>query len=98
MLPWVALSCRHVWFTLLSLCCACDVVCVQVRVMLTPAQHWSARGVFDRRATLWGGWAVLGQQLRFWFAGDTGYCPVFKEIGERCGPFDLAAIPVGAYE
>jgi N-acyl-phosphatidylethanolamine-hydrolysing phospholipase D len=70
----------------------------QVRVVLTPAQHWSARGAWDRRATLWGGWAVLGQQLRFWFAGDTGYCPVFKEIGERCGPFDLSAIPIGAYE
>ena len=34
---------------------------------------------------------------RFWFAGDTGYAPVFKEIGERLGPFDLAAIPTGAY-
>jgi len=40
---------------------------------------------------------VLGQQLRFWFAGDTGYCPVFNEIGERIGPLDLAAIPIGAY-
>ena len=26
--------------------------------------------MFDRRETLWGGWAVLGQQLRFWFAGE----------------------------
>jgi len=24
-------------------------------------------------------------------------CPVFKEIGEKYGPFDLAAIPIGAY-
>ena len=40
-------------------------------------QHWSARGLFDRRATLWGSWAVSGPELRFWFAGDTGYCPVF---------------------
>eukprot|EP00879_Flechtneria_rotunda_P018761 GHRR01019694.1.p1 GENE.GHRR01019694.1~~GHRR01019694.1.p1 ORF type:complete len:406 (+),score=109.99 GHRR01019694.1:100-1317(+) len=69
----------------------------KVRVVLTPAQHWSARGAFDRRATLWGGWAVLGEQLRFWFAGDTGYCPVFAEIGDRLGPFDLSAIPIGAY-
>eukprot|EP00878_Enallax_costatus_P024765 GHUV01026450.1.p1 GENE.GHUV01026450.1~~GHUV01026450.1.p1 ORF type:complete len:360 (+),score=55.78 GHUV01026450.1:835-1914(+) len=70
----------------------------KVNLVLTPAQHWSARGGYDRRATLWGGWAVLGPQLKFWFAGDTGYCPVFKEIGERLGPFDLSAIPIGAYQ
>lgn len=39
-----------------------------------------------------------GKTLRFYFAGDTGYCPVFKEIGERFGGIDLAAIPIGAYE
>lgn len=40
-------------------------------------QHWSARGIFDRRATLWGSWVVKGPDLSFWFAGDSGYCPVF---------------------
>ena len=68
-----------------------------VKVAFTPAQHWSMRGVFDRKSTLWGGWAVSGPELRFWFAGDTGYCPVFKDIGKRLGPFDLCAIPTGAY-
>jgi N-acyl-phosphatidylethanolamine-hydrolysing phospholipase D len=48
---------------------AAAVLLAQVRVVLTPAQHWSARGALDRRATLWGGWAVLGHSLRFWFAG-----------------------------
>jgi N-acyl-phosphatidylethanolamine-hydrolysing phospholipase D len=56
--------------------------------MLT--QHWSSRSLWDRRKTLWGGYAVLGRRLRFWFAGDTGYCPAFREIGLRYGPFDLA--------
>jgi N-acyl-phosphatidylethanolamine-hydrolysing phospholipase D len=69
-----------------------------VRVVLTPAQHWSTRGLFDRFATLWGSWAVLGTSLRFFFTGDTGYSQIFTQIGERLGPFDLAAIPTGAYE
>ena len=41
---------------------------------------------------------MLGQNQRFFFAGDTAYCPMFKSIGKRYGPFDLAAIPIGAYE
>jgi len=28
---------------------------------------------------------------------DLPTCPVFKEIGQRLGPFDLACIPIGAY-
>ena len=48
--------------------------------------------------SLWCGWAVMGAAQRFWFAGDTGYCQVFKEIGQKYGPFDLSAIPIGAYE
>ncbi|GBF91566.1 N-acyl-phosphatidylethanolamine-hydrolyzing phospholipase D [Raphidocelis subcapitata] len=71
----------------------------KVRLVLTPAQHWSARTPFDTRRTLWGGWAALGERRRFWFAGDTGHAPgLFEEIGQRLGPFDLAAIPIGAYE
>ncbi|KAM3570324.1 hypothetical protein VYU27_007602, partial [Nannochloropsis oceanica] len=33
----------------------------------------------------------------FFFGGDSGYCPGFKEIGDEYGPFDVAAIPIGAY-
>lgn len=47
---------------------------------------------------MWCGWAVIGAAQRFWFAGDTGYCGVFKEIGQKYGPFDLSAIPIGAYD
>jgi N-acyl-phosphatidylethanolamine-hydrolysing phospholipase D len=40
--------------------------------------------------------SVLGP--RVWFAGDSGYCPAFAEIGERFGPFDVSLVPIGAYE
>lgn len=62
-----------------------------------PAQHFSSRTLLDRNRRLWCGWAVVGHDRRLFFAGDTGYNEVFKEIGTRLGPFDLAAIPIGAY-
>ena len=37
------------------------------------------------------------KDLSYYYTGDTAYCPVFRQIGEVHGPFDLAAIPVGAY-
>lgn len=68
-----------------------------LRVVCLPTQHWSGRGLLDRRATLWGSYAVIGPERRFYFAGDTGYFPGFAEIGAEHGPFDLAAMPIGAY-
>lgn len=69
-----------------------------VTFVFTPAQHWCKRTLLDDNRVLWGSWAVLGPWSRFFFAGDTGYCSAFEEIGRRFGPFDLAAIPIGAYE
>jgi N-acyl-phosphatidylethanolamine-hydrolysing phospholipase D len=69
-----------------------------VTFTLTPAQHWSRRGIADTNATLWGGWAIQSGARRIWFAGDTGYSStLFKEIGQRAGPFDLALVPIGGY-
>ncbi|GAA5872516.1 hypothetical protein JCM16303_004544 [Sporobolomyces ruberrimus] len=87
-----------------------------LKVMATPCQHFTGRGVFDRNDTLWASWSVESEGGgKVWFAGDTGYksiprgvpieeedkypyCPAFKEIGEREGPFDLGMIPIGAYD
>ncbi len=63
-----------------------------------PSQHWSKRSLTDDRKALWSSWAVTGDERRFYFAGDTGYFPGFEEIGRKLGPFDLAAVPIGAYE
>ncbi len=69
-----------------------------VEFVCTPTQHFSGRTLFDRNSTLWCSWVIVGEQERIYFAGDSGYFPGFKEIGERYGPFDLAAIPIGAYK
>jgi N-acyl-phosphatidylethanolamine-hydrolysing phospholipase D len=63
----------------------------------TPAQHSSGRGLTDQYLRLWSSWAILGPDRRFFFAGDTGYDARLKAIGERLGPFDLAALPIGGY-
>ncbi|KAH7714833.1 Protein NAPE-1 [Aphelenchoides avenae] len=68
-----------------------DVWCI-------PAQHNSMRYAFDYGKALWCGWAVVGPNKRFFFAGDSGLCrDEYRKLGEKLGPFDLAAIPIGAY-
>ncbi len=62
-----------------------------------PAQHWSQRVPWDQNTRLWATWALLGQSRRVYFSGDTGYFDGFKEVGRRLGPFDLAAMAIGAY-
>jgi N-acyl-phosphatidylethanolamine-hydrolysing phospholipase D len=78
-----------------------------VEFHLTPVQHWSARSVNDRSATLWGGWAVFGADFQWYYAGDTGYSRDFADTAKHFAPrqtetlgggFDLALVPVGAYE
>ncbi len=63
-----------------------------------PMQHWSKRNLLGSNETLWTGWVIKVGDFKFFFLGDTGYVPLFKEIGERLGPFDLCAVPIGAYQ
>ncbi|MBW2529316.1 MAG: MBL fold metallo-hydrolase [Deltaproteobacteria bacterium] len=69
-----------------------------VAVHCTPARHFSGRSLWDRDATLWSGWAVVGPQHRAFYSGDSGMFPGFGEIGERLGPFDVALWDTGAYD
>lgn len=63
-----------------------------------PCIHFSGRTPFDRNATLWCSWSILSPSRRLYFAGDTGYGPIFADIGRAHGPFDVALLPIGAYE
>tara|TARA_R110002012_G_scaffold228194_2_gene400468 strand:+ start:75049 stop:76203 length:1155 start_codon:yes stop_codon:yes gene_type:complete len=64
---------------------------------LTPARHFSGRGLNNRFSTLWGSWVIQGQSDNIFFSGDSGYGPHFKQIGEKYGPFNFAMMECGQY-
>ncbi|NNH37604.1 MBL fold metallo-hydrolase [Acinetobacter terrae] len=69
-----------------------------LKIIYTPAQHFSGRGLRDQNRALWGGFSVLAGQDHCFFAGDTGYSPHFKEIQSRLGAPRISLLPIGSYE
>ncbi len=67
-----------------------------LRLIACPARHFSGRLSFSN-PTLWASWALIGPKNRVFFSGDTGIMPLFKDIGDRFGPFDATLIKIGAY-
>lgn len=68
-----------------------------LRVVATPAQHFSSRGLHDRDRALWAGFMLDVGGGRVLFAGDSGAGPHWRAIRERLGAPALALLPVGAY-
>ncbi|MEX2603329.1 MAG: MBL fold metallo-hydrolase [Gracilimonas sp.] len=66
-------------------------------VHAVQAQHFSARGLFDRNKTLWSGYVIDTPTGGIYFAGDTGYGDFFKKIGQR-HDIRIGMIPIGAYK
>ena len=69
-----------------------------LRLVATPAQHFSGRGLSDGNSTLWCSWVISGEGFNLFFSGDSGYFDGFKEIGRRYGSFDMAFLETGAYD
>ena len=68
-------------------------------VHFEPAQHWSARGVFDRLQALWAALVLEGPGGPVYHVGDTGFNEAqFAAIRRKHGPPRLAILPIGAYE
>jgi L-ascorbate metabolism protein UlaG (beta-lactamase superfamily) len=68
-----------------------------IKFTFTPTRHFSGRGLSDRNKSLWGGWAIEGENNKVFISGDGGYGKHFKEIGERFDDFDLSFIECGQY-
>lgn len=70
----------------------------KLTITSTPAQHWSARSLWDRNESLWSSWLIQYEGFTVWYSGDTGYnLYQFKEIGSKHKDIDLALISIGAY-
>lgn len=69
-----------------------------VKFTMTPARHFSGRGLTNRFTTLWCSWVITSQDLNIFFNGDSGYFDEYKTIGEKYGPFDISFMENGAYD
>lgn len=63
-----------------------------------PAKHWTRRTPWDTNTSHWGGWVMHHGLDCLYFAGDSGYDAIFREIGKRYSDIRVALIPIGAYE
>lgn len=68
-----------------------------MKAAFVPAQHISGRWGYDMGKTLWGGFVLKAASGVVYFAGDTAYCPYFKEIRKKYGPPRLSLLPIGSY-
>jgi L-ascorbate metabolism protein UlaG (beta-lactamase superfamily) len=70
-----------------------------VAVHFEPANHWSARGLNDRRMALWCAFAIETPDGAIYCIGDTGFGDgaIFHDIRHKHGAPRLALIPIGAY-
>jgi len=68
-----------------------------LKITFVPAVHWSKRTLTDTDKTLWGSFLIEYKNKKIFFACDTGYGNIYKELGEKYGPIDLTFINIGAY-
>ena len=74
-----------------------EVIDKNLQIVFFPVKHWSARGFFDKKASLWGGWYLKSNNYTVAHFGDTAYDDRFIKFPEFMQNLDLAFIPIGSY-
>lgn len=69
-----------------------------VTIQALPAYHSSRREPGNPFRRRWASYGIEGSGVKLFFAGDTGYGPAFGQIGRAHGPYNIALVPIGAYE
>ncbi len=68
-----------------------------LKITMLPAVHWSKRSLTDTNKTLWGSYLIEYKRKKILFACDTGYGEIYKEIGEKFGPFTLICLSTATF-
>jgi L-ascorbate metabolism protein UlaG (beta-lactamase superfamily) len=68
-----------------------------VRLTAVPARHWSGRTLSDRYERLWEGFVIEGARDTVYFAGDTGWGRMYRELHARWSHFTVALLPVAPF-
>jgi len=68
-----------------------------LNITLMPAVHSSQRTLTDYNKSLWGSFLIEYKNIKIFFACDTGYGNIYKELGKKYGPIDLTFINIGSY-
>lgn len=66
------------------------------KITAAPARHFSGRSLFNRNQTFWASYAIKGPVHNVYYGADSGMHPLFAEIAEKLGPFDISMLEVGA--
>jgi len=66
-------------------------------ITFLPANHRSGRSLSESDQNLWGGWLFEWKGYRLYFAGDSGYSDLFKDIRRRHGEMDVCMMPITAW-
>jgi L-ascorbate metabolism protein UlaG (beta-lactamase superfamily) len=69
-----------------------------LQIVATPSRHHSGRVSPQSDLRLWAGYALIGEQHRVWYSGDTGFHAALADIGRKLGPFDVTLIESGQYD
>jgi L-ascorbate metabolism protein UlaG (beta-lactamase superfamily) len=69
-------------------------------IHVEPMLHGSGRSPWEQMKTLWAAFVIEAGGVKIYHVGDAGYGSGanFRAAGDKHGGFDLALVPIGAYE
>ena len=70
----------------------------KIKIIFTPAKHWSRRFLHDMNRSLWGSFFIQTESTPIFYAGDTAYSDHFSEITNILGAPDISIFPIGTYK